>query len=359
MQTFLIYNFILLGATFFGYLYEKSQNKGTQKLYWCLSFMIPFTFLAIRYDIGTDYQSYVEYFYRIAGGAIVLKEPAYLFINKTIAELGLDVQWLFVIFGFLFTFFAYKALPKKGFAFGVFIFLATMYLYEGLSMLRQGLATVMMAYGIKYIVDRKFIKYLILSIMAMLFHLGTGFIFLLLYPFLNRKFNRWLLLGVLLVTYLIVLKTDMVFNAMSFFVSLFPKYAWYLNSKYMEMATIGTGLGILSNLLLGLMVIFFKDKITKRYENANVVINMYFLYLFFMILHMEMIVLLRLEHMFIFAPAIALPYCMSIFEKRGRLFVVFIVSLLLFAMFNKYIASGTLAIDNDIYINPYQFIWDR
>ncbi len=359
MQTYLIYNFILFGATFFGFLYEKSQNKGTQKLYWLLSFMIPFTFLAIRYDIGTDYQNYVWYFHKIANGDVVLKEPAYLFINKMIAELGLDVQWLFVIFGFLFTFFAYKALPKKGFAFGVFIFIATLYLYEGLSMLRQGLATVMMAYGIKYIVDKKFIKYLILSVMAMLFHVGTGFVFLLLYPFINRRFNRWLLLGILSVSYFIVLKTNILFNTMSFFVSLFPKYAWYLNSKYMEMATIGSGLGILLKLLLGVMVIFFKDKLCKRYKDANIVVNMYFLYLFFMILHMEMIVLLRLEHMFIFAPVIALPYFVSIFKKQSRLLIVFIVGLLFCAIFNKYIASGTLEIDNDIYINPYQFIWNR
>ncbi len=359
MQTFVIYNFILWGATFFAYLYEKSREKGTQRLYLFFTFFIPFIFLAIRYDIGTDYRGYVRYFHRIANGELILKEPAYIFINKTIAEFGLDVQWVFVIFGFLFMVFTYKTLPKKGFALSIFIFICTMYLYEGYSMLRQGLATMMMAYGIKYIVDKKFVKYLTLSIMAMFFHVGTGFVFLLLYPFINRKYNRWLLLGVLSVTYLVVIKTNILFNTMVFFVSLFPKYAWYLNSDYMQMATLGSGLGTLSKLGLGAIVVFFKNKICNKYQNANVLINMYFLYLFFVILHLEIIILKRFEHMFIFAPVIALPYFVSLLDKKSRILFLPMVGLLFFAMFNMYIAAGT-DINEGIYINPYQTIlFDR
>ncbi len=359
MQTFIIYNFILLWATFFGFLYEKSQVKGTQRLYWFLSFLVPFLFLALRYEIGTDYRNYVVYFYKITNGEVILKEPAYLFINKVIAELGLDVQWLFVIFGFLFITFSYKALPKKGFSVGVFIFICELYLYEGFSLLRQGLATAIMAYGIRYIVEKEFIKYLLLSFLAMLFHLGTGFILLLVYPIVLKEYNRWLMLIFLFSIYFIVINTNILFDTMILFVSFFPKYAWYLNSKYMEVASISSGLGILSKLGVGAIILFLKNMICDKYKNANVIINLYFIYLIFIILHMEIIVLRRIEHMFIFSQVLALIYFVLALRERDRLFVLPIIFIFFLAMFNKYIATGTLEINNDIYINPYQTILNK
>ncbi len=359
MQTFVTYNFILFGATFFAYLYEKSKVKGTQKLYLFLSFFIPFIFLALRYDIGTDYRSYVDYFYRIADGEFVLKEPAYLFINKVIYILGLDVQWVFVIFGFIFMTFAYKALPKKGFAFGVFLFICYLYLYEGYTMLRQGAATVIMAYGIQFIVERQFIKYFMLSLFAMSLHLVTGFILLLVYPIVSRKYNRWILLSVLFSMYFIVIKTSIILDTISFFISLFPRYSWYIDSEFMKSATYATGLGTLAKLLLGATVIFFKDSISKKHKNANVVINLYFCFLVGMILHIEILILLRIEHMFVFAQVLALIYFVLTIEKKSRIFVVLGIGTFFFAMFNWYITAGTLERDNDIYINPYQTILSR
>jgi hypothetical protein len=98
MFTYAIYNFILFGSTLAAYLYEKSESKNAQMVFYSIAFLIPFSFLALRYDIGTDYQNYVDYFYRIAGGEIVPKEPGYILVNYLISEVGLDVQWLFVFF---------------------------------------------------------------------------------------------------------------------------------------------------------------------------------------------------------------------------------------------------------------------
>jgi len=122
--TYLIYNFILFGATVSAYLYEKSNNKTHQIIFLSLTFFIPFFFLAIRYNIGTDYPNYVMYFEKIASGMDTIKEPGYELVNKVVAYFNLDVQWVFVFFGFFYLFFGYKALPQKGFAFGVFLLIS-------------------------------------------------------------------------------------------------------------------------------------------------------------------------------------------------------------------------------------------
>ena len=73
MFTYAVYNFILFGSTISAYLYEKVQNKNAKMVFLFVSFLIPFVFLAIRYDIGTDYHHYVDYFYKIKSGYLSLK----------------------------------------------------------------------------------------------------------------------------------------------------------------------------------------------------------------------------------------------------------------------------------------------
>jgi len=190
MMTFAVYNFILFGATLSAYLYEWAKSENAKLVFFIISFLIPFFFLAIRYDIGTDYQNYVDYFYRIARGELVPKEPGYVLLNYLIAYFDLSVQWLFVIFGFFFLYFAYKALPKDGFALGVFLFISTMYLYEGFSAIRQGLAIVIMANAVKYAYDKKFKMYLLWAFFAMMIHFVTAFLLLIIYPFINKSINK-------------------------------------------------------------------------------------------------------------------------------------------------------------------------
>jgi len=87
LNTYIVYNFILFGSVYFGFYYEKSKN-GTlrSKFYLALAFFIPFLFLAIRYDIGTDYQNYVTYFRWITELGTDRKEIGYTILKKVIVR---------------------------------------------------------------------------------------------------------------------------------------------------------------------------------------------------------------------------------------------------------------------------------
>ncbi len=354
MFTYAVYNFILIGATLSAYLYERAKSENAKLVFLFVSFLIPFFFLAIRYDIGTDYQSYVDYFYRIARGEFVPKEPGYILLNELIAYLHMDVQWLFVVFGFLYLFFSYKALPKEGFAFGVFLLISISYLYEGFSAIRQGVAVAIMAYAIQYIQIKQFKKYLLWSIVAMMFHLAAGFLLLLVYPLVNKKFNKYVLIILIVFVYIAVRYTHVLEAVLHAAVSLFPKYAWYLDSKYMQPSGVGSGLGVLYKIFIALTAIFFKDKISAKHPHANVVINMYVLYILFLIFRMKIMLFGRMEHIFVFAPILAVVYLLNTFESKSKILVTMLVFGVYYVSFMKYISTGTGGDNADAYVNPYQ-----
>jgi len=355
--TFVIYNFILFGATFIAYIYEKSLFS-YKRVFIFTSFFIPFLFLALRYNIGTDYNNYVDYFYKIANQEIVSKEAGYIFINYFISYYKLDVQWLFVFFAFFYIYYGYKALPKKGFAIGIFLFITMMYLYEGFSAIRQGLAIVIMMYAIiKYVNNIKL--FLLYTFIAMLFHAATAFVFIILYPFIKINFNKYFLIIIIFIFYLIVKYTNFHLFILEGVFSIFPKYQWYLHSKYMQPAEISSGIGIILKILIAMLVIFFKDKIIEKNQIANIVINLYVLYIISIILHLKIMIFGRVEHIFIFASIISLVYFFNILEGKIKyLFIILILSIY-YLFFIKYIITGTKYIDNDIYINPYQTILER
>ncbi len=360
MQTFLIYNFILLGATFFGFLYEKSQNKGTQKLYWCLSFMIPFTFLAIRYDIGTDYQSYVWYFHKIANGDVVLKESGYVFINEIIAKAGLDVQWLFVFFGFFFLYFIYKAIPKEGFAIGVFLVISIMYLYEGFSALRQGLAIAIMAYAIRYIYEKRFIIYLFWATIAMLFHFITGFLFLLAYPLAKVKVHKSLAIATIIILFFLVQYTNISQMVMIKVTEVFPRYAWYADSQFVAGGKTAYGLlGPLIKVSIVIFILLFKDKIIKKNPKANLALNLLVIYILGYIFNLQVSIFSRIEHVFIFSLILSVIYFINTFTKEMKMFLMVGLLSFYYMMFMRYITNGTLEVDNAVYVNPYQTILSK
>jgi len=357
--TYIVYNFIIFGATISAYLYEKSDNKINQIIFLSIAFFIPFFFLAIRYNIGTDYPNYVVYFEKIASGIDTIKEPGYELVNQIIAYYNLDVQWVFIFFGFFYLFFAYKALPKKGFAFGVFLFIAISYLYDGFSAIRQGVAVMIMAYAMKYIYSKEFKKYLFWSIMAMSFHLASGFLLLITYFISNKNFNKYFLMLFMIFAYILVIYTGIIESMLNIVVSIFPKYAWYLQSEYMQPSSIGSGLGILFKIFIALIVIFFKDKIGTKYPESNIVINLYVLYILFLIFRMKIMIFGRMEHMFIVSYIFSVVYFLNTFKKMSKIFVSIIILSIYYLIFMKYIITGTKDIDNSVHISPYQTILER
>jgi hypothetical protein len=215
-----------------------------------------------------------------------------------------------------------------------------------------------MAYAVKHIYEKNFKMYFLWAMVAMSFHVIAALL-LLIYPLVNKNINRFILIGIIIGLFFIVKFTHITMSIMNFATLLFPKYTWYINSRFMEPAAVSSGLGVILKISIALSIIFFKDKIVKKYKQANIAINMHVLYIVALIFHLKLSVFGRVEHAFVIFTFLSVVYFINTFEKKGRVIVLLIIGLLYYIIFMKYIVTGTKDIDNDVYINPYQIILDR
>ncbi|MEG1475444.1 MAG: EpsG family protein [Longicatena sp.] len=185
MLSYLIYNTIALVSLFFSYISSikyKTFNSCIKKIFAIISFVTLFLFSACRFDVGPDYETYVETYYNIVHGSIVsgIDKFLFMFLSTSFSGFYKGYIYVFATYSFLTLYFVFKSLYERKYMFwgvGLFIFLG-IYL-DSFDRVRQLLAVSIFLYSIKYIEQRNIIKYLTALIFGSLAHLSI----LLLVPF--------------------------------------------------------------------------------------------------------------------------------------------------------------------------------
>lgn len=170
----------------------------TVKDFWLILSALPFFIVAaIRYNVGTDYHTYIRLqIPEIMRGVTWRVEFLYRQLVKFGMSLG-DVQWVFVITHLLIIFFVWKAIKEQSVHLGwsVFVFMFGTFYNNSLNLMRQFVGMAICLYGIKYILNKDFKRYLITVGIASLFH-RTALLLLPLYFITEIKINWiWSLLG--------------------------------------------------------------------------------------------------------------------------------------------------------------------
>lgn len=153
------------------------------------------TIVAIfRYNVGYDYQTY----YRI----IINENHELIYLlfsplSALFAEIAIyfhSPQLLFVLFGVPTYILIFSTLRKFSFAYSisVLMFICLCY-FNTLSIIRQALAVAITFYGYRYVRERKFFCYMLLVVLATLFH--TSAVFSVIIYWLPRiQFNKLIIL---------------------------------------------------------------------------------------------------------------------------------------------------------------------
>lgn len=170
----------------FSVIFAFSKYKNTRLV--DLGFFIVAAFAALRYDYGNDYNSYKRTYEAVQGGIeTVNKEPLYIFLNKITPSFYM----LTAITALFFVWVVYRLVKKQlvgiyqGMA--LLIFIVNPYLFlMNLSAIRQCLAMCIFIIAIKYIQERKAVKYILLILLASLFH-TSALVLLPVYIFVNDK----------------------------------------------------------------------------------------------------------------------------------------------------------------------------
>lgn len=243
--------FALLG--FLTYKFERTKYKN----FMCAVVVIVLSLLiGLRApQIGNDTVTYHAMFkdFNVYDNFFVVSnfEYGYVILMRFIGLFTKESQVAILVVAFLtvtpvvVTIFKYSEMPWLSV---VLIFLLEIMSYQ-MNIMRQALAMSIVFAGSKLLLDRKILKYIIVVLIAMLFH-KTAIFALIIIPFLYIPVNNIAITLFMLLALIAIAAFPLLLNIV---IKIFPQYEAYLNSSYLD----GTGwLGSLFSLAIILMTLF-------------------------------------------------------------------------------------------------------
>ncbi|BAX78636.1 hypothetical protein ALGA_0241 [Labilibaculum antarcticum] len=149
---------------------DKLLGKG----FYYLPILIYSLFWGLRYNVGTDFQSYENFFRSVKMNTsnIYKLEPGYHFLNEILANLDLTSTSIFIVTSFIVVYFLYKSVSTKSnlLPIVIFFYFTTSTVLFSQNGIRQSIALCILFIVIRFFVEKKYIKSIILLILAFLFH---------------------------------------------------------------------------------------------------------------------------------------------------------------------------------------------
>lgn len=342
---------ILIYAAFFEFLpYSRSKKNLLLGGIVCIQFCLIAIFRGEM--VGADLPGYLKAFDNIRNmnweEMLLLRfEYGYLFFNKLLGLLSEEDRILiigvafFVTVGFVFYILRESSMPWLSF----FLFVALGYYTSSFNILRQFMAMAILVNSIKYVVDRKFYKFILYVLAASCFHI-TAVIFLILYPLSHLRIS--------LAYFLVAFGCAAVIA--KFIGGILLNY---LTGNFFELyasnMTSGSGYGLLGLLLLvtGIGLLLRSQKLSRKEEvYYHILIIACCLQVFSLQFSLfSRVVLYFAVHIIIFIPGVISGVKDKEIKSLGILFVC-VCCVVYFNLFILTNSDGSMVI-------PYRFIWDN
>lgn len=240
--------------------------------FYFLPFLILALFSALRYGIGVDYLTYGIHIRNIQASSALFNPNMYMEIGfqvlvKFCCLITDDPIFVMIVMAVLTNFFFLKAIYEQSdnIKLSIFIYITWGYYFFTFNSIRSYLAISLALYSIRYIKYNKYIQFVIIILIASLFHKSV-LICLPFYIIANRKLKSvHFIYGILILIAIVLLKNQIE-------TLIFKIYPSYLGSVY-DVDEVSY-LNILKGLAVtGLGLIFYKSmqekKIFNFYFNLN------------------------------------------------------------------------------------------
>jgi hypothetical protein len=280
-------------ALFSLYLYFQLLVLYRVKYIVTFAWVILFLFSSFRYQIGTDYQNYIDIFMSIIQGNEfyrITREFGFVYLIDLINYIGGGYQLFFFVTSFFTIFFLYKGFKyfsdsKMIFILITALFIPSLYLY-GLNAVRQILATAIFLYSAQFIIKREFLKYALGIFFAVSFHY-TAIVLLPLYWIIHKKLNTFFIVFLIVFfisgTFLYIIEIALSQVGMKYINYFFhEEFSASRENKYLLYTIYLFGIGI---------VVYFQ----KFFSNKPLIYNAIIIYFLFKIVSIDMSILNRLS----------------------------------------------------------------
>ena len=266
----------LLFILFFSSLINYTRDR-TQEWYICGFFIFLLTIISgFRYDVGMDFPNY-ELMYNDPNHPMNnFLEPSWIFISKIMHFLNLKSVFWFIFTSFIINMNILKSLYRysKSFIFSVCLYIvSTEYYFQSMNIVRQYFAISIIFGFIHLYIERKYLKFLFVIIVAALFHPSAFFTI----PFFLIgiiKFPPFILTLLLFISYGI---KNYMLSFLEMILKMTTSYAGYL--LHMDSATSLSGLYPIMLLLIGLFLIWYFGRNEKLQKWLNLTIISFCIYI--------------------------------------------------------------------------------
>ncbi len=221
--------FSMVSAYYAQNVKEIRQLKSTYRFLCVMSFL-PMTFVSVfRYQVGTDWPIYNDYFYWISEGTDRFTEPLFNLLNRVVYLFTRDSWWLFAVCALIIGYFTFRTIFEQSIypAFSILIFVITGDYFNSQNQIRQAIAMAVFLYGVKYIKARDWKRYFFWILVAFLTHTSAAIYvpFYFLYGLEVKAGFLGALYAGLIITFPVVKRLLVLVVSKT-------KYGWYFQSLY-------------------------------------------------------------------------------------------------------------------------------
>ncbi|MCH8492469.1 MAG: EpsG family protein [Idiomarina sp.] len=315
---------------------------------------------ALRYNIGTDFMSYVNIYENLDD--FTWMEQGFYFVNWTFRSLGAHVQWVFTAFAFIFTAVAFKAYPSRNVWLVHFVFMAMLW-FPSFNIMRQTIALAFCMLAVFCYLDRRVLLFFVYTAIGALFHKSAFFVMacgaLALIPVRTSLKYTVAPLAFTAILAVALLQMDLILGLIEHLLRTagLTKYANYFGGRHFIARDFGSGLGVLAKVAFSVYVLL-SAKSFLRFNKYNwLLLILVFVYALGVILANQIMIFGRMADTFVVAPVVA-AYVLYQLPNNRQLNKLVLVSFLAFLLlsFTKD-GFGTVTSYSDPHRNPYQTIF--
>lgn len=273
--------------------------------------------------VDQDYRGYIEYYENVLNQSFLGVEPTFIFIAYIVDTLLNNILYLFMIYAFLGVFLKFYAISQLTpfWIFSALIYFSHYFLLHEMTQIRLGVASGLLLLSIKPIEERKFGRFMILTLLAVSFHFSAIACFLL-YLLKGHKFNTILYLMLIPFAYLIYFSN---FDFTSLTDSLtIPIYLMQIKyDSYTYYATVDKTINLfnyvhLSRCLLACLLLWKWKLLAEKNSYSIIILKIYFLAIFIFIAFANTpAISSRISELMMVVEIILIPFLIYIFKQKN------------------------------------------
>lgn len=351
--------FLVLCLCSFLELFTKLRKNKSACNNMLFFFLLLFFFMSfLRWERGTDWGSYYSFFRHLNSYKSEDYECGFTILNRIIAQFG-DYTMMLFVQACIFYALIYKCLIKFSLAplFSLMI-LFVICNYAGIFFVRQTIAMSITIFSLFYIQEKKFVKFLIVILLAAAIHV-SALAFVVSYYIFDRYYSFKsllltllfvVLIGIVFVAYIIPILSSKLW----FFMKVFGYLESGLESDIGGMSPILLYYrGVASRLFSLLVILYIVKDIRKRNRLCNGLFNIYFIGVcMYLLLGALSQTLARLAIGFEIVQIFLYPYLVCHYWFKNRLILYFIVTAY---FFSRIVAPGPYT---NLFV-PYKSIFNK